>query len=220
MERTRQFRIEHRLNSYPDRSANVEKRLELLLAANAEIAKWKAEYPSRAIEIERSLMTNPLTARQAFAYLGAMLGTFPPASFFFLYLFSASASAELTWAVGLLLFVTFITAVTGYHTGKVVGSLITNINKRSLSFGLLTVPLVGLAWGAVSGANGGLFLFIIGAFFGALIGGAVGAVALTAFFLMYRKLTVAGMIELKHFLPVAAGITFTICAYILSFAGR
>jgi hypothetical protein len=53
-----------------------------------------------------------------------------------------------------------------------------------------------------------------------MIGGAVGSVALTSFFVLYRMLTVAGMFELKHFLPIATGITFTICAFILSFTGR
>ena len=203
--------------SYPDRSLDVEKRLDLLLAANDEIAKWKVKFPTSTVEVERSAMTRPMDARQTYAFLGLMLGTFPPATFFLLFLLSQSERIE-TWVIGLLTLVTLATATTGYHSGKIVALLISNISRRSLTFGLLTVPLVGLAWGIVSGAAGGVFIFLIGAFFGALIGGAVGAVALTAFFLIYRKLTIAGMIELKHFLPVAAGITFSICAFVLGFA--
>jgi hypothetical protein len=212
MEGTRQIRIEHKLNSNPQR------RLELLLAANAEIAKWKAVYPTRSVEIERSLMTHPLDATQVFKYLGAMLGTFPTAAFFLSFLLSTTG-ADKGLAAALLAVVTIACTVTGYHSGKVVGTLMTAIGKRSLSFGLLAVPFLGFAWGAVSGAAGGVFIFVIGAFFGAFIGGAVGAAALTAFFLLYRKLTIAGMLELKHFLPVASGVTFSICAYILSFLG-
>jgi hypothetical protein len=190
----------------------------LLLAANAEIAAWKAAYPTRRIEIERSLMTNPLGAERTFANLGLMLGTLPPAAVFLAIRLSSNSIEGLFLA--LFVWVTMVTGLVGFHSGRAVGQLIDSMKYRSLSFCLMFVPLIGLAWGAICGAAGGIFIFLIGAFFGALIGGAVGAVALTAFFLIYRMMTIAGMIELKHFLPIAAGITFTICAFILSFVGR
>ena len=215
METQYKFSIEPRITIYRDPGPNVHNRLEWLLEANAEIAKYKAEFPTRTTELELAMMKRPLTAEQTFAWFGAMLGTFPPATLFGMFLVS-SDGPEPALVAALLGFVTAVTAVAGYFLGKIVAALITNIRRMSLSSSLLLVPLVGFCWGAVSGAAGGVFLFIIGAFFGGAIGGAVGAVALTAFFLLYRKLTVAGMIELKHFLPLSFGVTFTICAYLLS----
>lgn len=215
METTHQLSLEHRMMYYPDPGLDLENRLQWLLAANAEMAKHKTEFPTRAIELERAMMKRPLNAKQTFSWLGAMLGTFPPATLFAMFLVSSNGP-EPAIVVALLGLVTAVTAVTGYFSGKVVAQLVTNIRRISLSTSLLLVPLVGFLWGAVSGAAGGLFLFIIGAAFGGAIGGAVGAVALTAFFLLYRKLTVAGMIELTHFLPLSLGVTFTICAYLLS----
>ena len=64
---------------------------------------------------------------------------------------------------------------------------------------ILALPFLGLLWGIVSGGAGGIIVFIIGAFFGALLGGIVGSVALPAFTILHRSLKKGEMIELKHF---------------------
>jgi hypothetical protein len=90
-----------------------------------------------------------------------------------------------------------------------------NIEARSWSVMLLLAPLIGLTWGIISGGAGGVIIFVIGALFGAILGGAVGMVALPAFAVFHRLLKRGDMIERRHFLPLAFGITFTICSFIL-----
>ena len=80
---------------------------------------------------------------------------------------------------------------------------------------LPALALIGLLWGAVSGAAGGVIVFFFGAFFGAVLGGIVGSVALPLFTVFHRWLKKGESIELKHFLPVAFGVTFVICGFIL-----
>jgi hypothetical protein len=217
MEITDPFNIDHQLTT--DASPrSVEESLGLLLAANAEIAKRKLLYPTRQVELEAAMMSRPIDFRQTYAYLGLMLGLFPPASFFLLFLISKGMLAkDELWILALLIWVNAITAVVGYFSGKVVGSALSNIGKRSFSFFALVTPLIGLLWGGLSGAAGGVFIFVIGAFFGAFIGGIVGAAALPVFLLIHNLLKCGDMIELKHFLPISAAVTFSICAFILSF---
>jgi hypothetical protein len=67
----------------------------------------------------------------------------------------------------------------------------------------------------VTGAAGGIFIFIIGALFGAILAAMVGSIAVPAFTIFHRLLKRGEMIERKHFLPLAFGITFIITAFIL-----
>lgn len=61
----------------------------------------------------------------------------------------------------------------------------------------------------------GIFIFLIGAIFGAMIAGAVGGLALPIFTIFHRWLKKGEVIERNQFLPIAMGITFIICALIL-----
>lgn len=79
---------------------------------------------------------------------------------------------------------------------------------------VLALPFIGLLWGGVAGAAGGIVVFIFGAFFGAILGGMVGSVALPLFTIFHRLLKKGESIERKHFLPLAFGITFIICGFI------
>ena len=56
---------------------------------------------------------------------------------------------------------------------------------------------------------------IIGGIAGAAIGGLAAGVALPIYAIAHRLLSSGDHIELKHFLPVAFGTVFTICAFIL-----
>jgi hypothetical protein len=80
---------------------------------------------------------------------------------------------------------------------------------------ILMMPLIGLLWGMISGGAGGVIVFIFGAFFGAILGGIVGSLALPLFTIFHRLMKKGENIELKHFLPIAFGITFIICGFIL-----
>ena len=196
---------------------NPKGRLNLLVAANAEIARRKQLYPTRRVEFEATMMSRPLDFRRTYAYLGLMLGLFPPASFFLLFLGPKGGPRDGAWIIWLLMWVNLVTSVAGYFSGKIVGAVLSNLGKRSFTFFALFTPLIGFLWGGVTGAAGGVFIFVIGAFFGAILGGIVGAVALPLFLLIHNLLKSGDKIELKHFLPIASGVTFSICALILRF---
>ncbi|NNE98413.1 MAG: hypothetical protein HKN25_05255, partial [Pyrinomonadaceae bacterium] len=70
-------------------------------------------------------------------------------------------------------------------------------------------------WGVLSGGAGGLFIFLIGAVFGAMIGGMVGSVGLSAFAILHRILKRGDLMSRDLFYPLAFGVTFAICALIL-----
>lgn len=193
--------------------------LDVLYEANAKIAQKRSFYPTRESEITAASLSLKLDFKQTYAYLGLMLGVFPPASLFALFIAESNAPSEI-WLVALLMGVNTVTGFVGYFFGKVVGSLLHDRDNRSLTYYTFFLPFLGLLWGAIAGAVGGVFLFIIGAFFGAILGGAVGMVALPAFYAMHRLLKHGEYLELKYFLPVATGIVYSISAVILSYIGR
>ena len=197
----------------------IKHNLEVLREANAKIAERKSFYPTRESETFARSLSLKLDFKQTYAYLGLMLGIFPPASLFALFIAESRAPSEI-WLVALLMGVNTVTGFVGYFFGKVVGSLLHDRDTRSLSFYVFFLPFLGFLWGAIAGAVGGVFLFIIGAFFGAILGGAVGMVALPAFYAMHRLLKHGEYLELKYFLPVATGIVYSISALILSYIGR
>ena len=196
----------------------VAHNLNVLYEANKRIAQNKAFYPTHQSKIEASSLSLKLDFKKTYAYLGLMLGIFPPASFFALFIAESNAPPEI-WIAALLMGVNAVTAFVGYFFGKVVGSLLHDRDDRSISFYILFLPFLGFLWGAIAGAVGGVFLFIIGAFFGALIGGTVGMIALPAFYVMHRLLKHGEYLELKYFLPVSTGIVYSISAVILSYIG-
>ncbi len=80
---------------------------------------------------------------------------------------------------------------------------------------MLALPLVGVFWGILIGGAGGVIVLVVGAFLGAVIGAAVGGVVLPTFVLFHRLLKRGDLIDRKHFLPLAFGITFVISAFFL-----
>src|SRR5688500_13565163 len=106
-------------------------------------------------------------------------------------------------------------AIGGYFSGKVVARIVNDLNLLSVAHSILLLPFLGLIWGMIAGASGGVFFFVFGAVAGAVLGGPVGAVALPAFALLHRSLKRGDMIERSQYLPVAFGVTLTICSFIL-----
>lgn len=203
------------LNTVESDDYTAIRRLHILLALNSEIAKQKAMFRSAAERLDASLMRHPLAFEKTFAYFGLLLGTFPPATFFLSFVISSRVNGLHPAIPILLLFVNLVTAVTGYFSGRIVGTIVGKFEKSSRSRIALIMPLIGFAWGAVCGWIGGIFIFVIGAFFGAFLGGAVGAVALPVFVGFHRWLKRGDFMDRRHFLPVAFGVTFTISSFIL-----
>ena len=168
--------------------------------------------------LEAELMKSPLGTEKALAYFGAMLGLFPPFALFSRFLFEnfkTPTASDDFWIIPLLLFVNFVCMVVGYFSGKMVGKIVVELEKHSWSSMLLTMPFIGVLWGIITGAAGGIFIFVIGAFAGAAVAAAVGAVALPAFTIFHRWLKRGDSIEEKHFFPIALGISCIITALIL-----
>jgi hypothetical protein len=157
-------------------------------------------------------MKNPVHVKAAYAYFGLMLGTFPPAAMFFR---EISLGRDGVGLFLLLIFVNFVCALTGYFSGKLIGRIVSEMETCSWSLMLLSLPFIGIFWGIMTGGAGGVFIFLIGAIFGAIFAAMVGSVALPAFTIFHRLLKKGEMIERNQFLPLAFGITFIITAFIL-----
>lgn len=194
----------------------VEQRLAGLLKLNAETAREKELYRSDRERTEVDLMARPVDSRRAFAYFGLLIGSLPPFALVFK-IISETMPAERIPVLFLTLLATsgIAAGVTGYVSGTFIPSAISRVTTFSLANRIAMVSLIGFAWGAVSGALGGVFIFLIGSIFGSLAGGLVGAVALPILLAFHSVLRSGDFIELKHFLPIAFGITLTLCALIL-----
>jgi len=194
----------------------TQKRLDVLLAVNLEIAREKMLFHSEKEKMEAALMKRPLNDKQVFAYFGLLLGIFPPAAIFLRFYFNAgNFRSDDFWFLGIVAVVNLISAVVGYFSGKEVGKIIGEFEKLSWSKMLLVSPFIGILWGALAGGAGGIIIFFVGAIFGAIFGAAVGSFALPAFSIFHRLLKKGDNLEQKHFLPLSFGITFIICAFIL-----
>jgi hypothetical protein len=169
-------------------------------------------YQSDREKLEADLMKNPLGLEKTFSYFGLLLGAFPPAAMFVRFAIDGRVEG---WVFGVMFIINLISAVVGFFSGKVVAKIIRPVENSRWSAMLLILPFIGLLWGAVSGAAGGIIVFVFGAFFGAILGGLVGSAALPIFTVFHRLLKKGELIELKHFLPVAFGVTFIICGFIL-----
>ena len=162
-------------------------------------------------------MENPISTSKAFAYFGLMLGIFSPAAIFTRFLMdSGNFRGEDSWIFGVLGIVNLVTAITGYFSGKLIAGIVTKVENYSWWTMILLLPLIGMLWGIMSGGAGGIVILIFGAIFGAVFGALVGSITLPLFTLFHRILKKGELIEFKHFLPLSLGITFTICAFILS----
>lgn len=201
---------------YQSENELVRQRLDFFLAANAETERQKAMFRSDCEKLEAELMKIPLTTEKTFAYFGLLLGIFPPAAIFAKFaLDTKMIQTDEAWMFGVFFIVNLIAAVVGYVSGRFIGRIVAQIENFSWRAMLLAAPFVGMLWGIVAGGAGGVVIILFGAIFGALLGSLVGGTALPAFLLFHRLLKKGEMMELKHFLPLAFGITFTICAFIL-----
>ncbi len=161
-------------------------------------------------------MTNPVAHKEAFAFLGLLLGAFPPAAILARFFLNGRIfRREDAWILGLLIAVNLVSAAVGYFSGKLIGTVVRESEKLSWTKMILLLPFVGILWGILAGGAGGLAIFIIGAFFGAFLGAMVGSVALPLFTVFHRSLKRGDMIELKHLLPLAFGTSLAITAFIL-----
>ena len=161
-------------------------------------------------------MRRPLDVRRVYARFGLMLGLFPPAAIFiklFSYGLGGHEPSALLFILCLLM--NFTCAGVGYVMGVALGRSIGNLMRDSWTAMLLLASTLGIAWGAVTGSAGGLLFIGIGAIFGALFAIPVGALAFFMFAPLHRLLARGGMIDARHFWPLASGISLCAAALVL-----
>ena len=92
--------------------------------------------------------------------------------------------------------------------------MVAETEKWSWGGMLLIMPFIGILWGIMAGGAGGIFIFVVGAVFGAIIASMVGGIALPVFTIFHRWLKKGDVIDRNQFLPIALGITLIISAFI------
>jgi hypothetical protein len=162
------------------------------------------------------LMSRPASSYEAFALFGALTGLFPPAA-----IFARIFGYGLTDKFNFTLFVvcvwmTVVCCLVGYVMGGYVGKRMEALERRSWAVKIFCAIAYGMLWGLLTGGTGGFIFIIIGAVFGALIAMPIGALAFGLFVPLHRLLARGGMIDRRHLLPLAFGITVAIAAAILA----
>lgn len=164
------------------------------------------------------LMRRPLPAKKAYALLGTLLGTLPPATIF-LKIFSSRFSTDFSDRGFFLFFLcaamNVVCCLVGRRMGSLLGQQADELRRASWTKALLLYLCMGFGWGIVTGAAGGVLFVVIGAFFGALCASLVGALAFALFGPLHRLLSRGGMIDARHLWPLAYGITLMTVALIL-----
>ncbi len=186
-----------------------------MLELNLQTKRDEALFRTSQERFEASLIKNPITTEKAFAQFGLMLGTFPPMTIFGIFISQSLNQSNEFWLIPYLGFINFVCALTGYFSGKLIGKIMSEIENWNWSLMLLILPFLGILWGMMTGGVGGFFIFVFGAIFGALIAAMIGSIALPILTIFHRWLKKGDLIERHQLLPIAFGITFSICAFIL-----
>lgn len=195
--------------SDPDTDA-AGRRLERLNILNAEIESRLAEMDSP----RKRPAAKGVGFEHAYSLLGASLGTIPPGAFFLRIILDKSSS-DLSALSLLGVLVVFTASLTGFFSGRIVGRIVRELHAYRWPLMLAALPFVGITWGLIAGGAGGAIIFLIGAIPGAVMGAAVGSVALTIFAAIHRILKRGDEIERGLFVPAAIGISAVIAAAFL-----
>lgn len=158
-----------------------------------------------------------LPAAQAFARFGCLLGLVPPAAIF-LRMFGEELARQQSrhGLLALLLVMYLFCGFVGRQFGAFLGRGADALRELSWGYMLVASAAVGLVWGVVTGGAGGAVFFGFGALFGAACAAAVAVPAFLIFMPLHRLLARGGMIEERHFWPLACGAAGVVTALILS----
>lgn len=191
-----------------------------LIASNEAEARRRLVFRSGREEELFLLMRRPISTERAYALVGLMLGALPPAAIFAkLFGFGLfDGLLHLHPADGAIFFLCAIMNVTcslmGYGMGSVLSRHAIRLERNSWIRMLTLMPLLGAAWGVLTGMTGGFFFFGIGTFFGAAFGIPIGALAFLIFAILHRTLQRGGMIEARHLVPLVCSISAIIAVLI------
>lgn len=158
-------------------------------------------------------MVTPLSSKQVYSYFGLLIGILPPVGIALK--LSVNPDAVAGFFVILIATAGIVTGLVGYATGKYVSKAVASLKDFSLPNRIALLSLIGLMWGALAGAAGGILIFVIGALFAGIMGGLVGAVALPFLATLHQTLRRGDLMEARHFFPIGLGLSATLCALIL-----
>ena len=163
-------------------------------------------------------MRRPLATREAFALFGLLLGAFVPAALFyrmFNYGFHAKTTEfELLFSL-LLLAMNIACCLMGRKMGRVFGAKIDAYERASWHRMCASATGAGALWGLTTGSVGGVLFFGFGSLLGALFAIPFGMLGFLLFTLLHRLMARGGMIDARHFWPLACGVVLIITALIL-----
>ncbi len=164
-------------------------------------------------------MRRPIRTQKAYELFGLLLGALPPIAIFWRIL-GGFFMANWTCVLGSGLFMLFlmmsaICCLVGKSMGTRMGRWLDDENIASRTWKFFGSLTAGICWGVVTGAAGGLPAFGIGAVYGAICAVPIGMLAFPLFTLLHRPLAHGGMIDARHFWPLACGIVMVISALIL-----
>lgn len=163
------------------------------------------------------MMRRPVSIERSYALFGLLLGALPSAAIFLKMFGSHSSNLEILvsgWAL-LFLLSSIACGLAGRFFGSKFSRMAQTLERSSWSKLLLISPMIGMLWGASTGALGGFILFGFGSIFGAIFAIPVGLLAFLLFMPLHRLLAHGGMIEAQHLWPLACGVTLTLTALIL-----
>jgi hypothetical protein len=186
---------------------------------NAEAERHARLFRNPREEEELRLMRRPLATREAFARFGLLLGAFVPAALFyriFDYGIKPSGSeVEQLCLPLLLLAMNVVCGLMGRKMGAVFGVKIGNYERASWHIMCARAMGAGALWGITTGAVGGVLCFGFGSLFGALIALPFGMLGFLLFTPLHRLNARGGIIDARHFWPLACGVVLSITALIL-----
>lgn len=195
---------------------DADARLRWLVAFHAREESRRKLFRHPRDEWEVGLMRRPVATRRAYALLGALLGTFPPAAIFYQLFGGQLFRASHVWGLlSLTLLMNACCCLAGWRTGAAVGRRVDDAESLTWHRMIVTAAALGAAWGVAAGGLSGLVFFGLGAFVGPVFAVPVGAAGFVLFTALHRLVSRGGMIDARHLWPLAWGVAATITAAIL-----
>ncbi len=195
-------------------------RLRWLETAIATAEQRAQLFRNPRAEAERLSMRRPLTTERAYALFGLLLGALPPAAIVLrIALLSQRGGSSLAALFYIMLFglpMIALCAAVGRLTGRKLAPSLARVERRHWFTSLLYSVAAGFAWACATGAAGGAVVFLIGALYGLVCALPFGLAGFLLFTICHRLLVRDGMIDARHFWPIACGITLSFAALILS----
>jgi hypothetical protein len=103
----------------------------------------------------------------------------------------------------------------GKYFGSKMSRMAAAVERDPWFMMVIEAVIIGFIWATGTGAVGGFIFYGFGAIFGAVCAVPVGALAFGLFIPLHRLLACGGMIDARHFWPLACGVVMTITILIL-----